>query len=320
MPAISVLMPVRNAGRWLVPAIASLRRQSFDDFEVIAVEDGSTDGSGERLERLARDESRLRVLRLPPTGLPGALQAGLAVARGDLIARHDADDLSHPARFERQRALLLEQPDVDVVGCRLALRPRDYPGVGMRHWLAWHNALLSHDAMAREVLVDSPLAHGAAMLRRSALERVGGWRECGWPEDLDLWVRLLRSGARFAKHPATLYAWRQLPDGVTRSAARCRREAFDALKLDALVTGILRDHAAVTVVGVGVSLERWRAHLVAAGHTVRAVAAGRPSPTSLAALASPAVLVFGTAPARARWRVALTAAAWHEGRDFVFVA
>ena len=240
-------MPVRNAGRWLVPAIASLRRQRFDDFEVIAVEDGSTDGSGERLERLARDEPRLRVLRLPPTGLPGALQAGLAVARGDLIARHDADDLSHPARFERQRALLLEQPDVDVVGCRLALRPRDYPGVGMRHWLAWHNALLSHDAMAREVLVDSPLAHGAAMLRRSALERVGGWRECGWPEDLDLWVRLLRSGARFAKHPATLYAWRQLPDGVTRSAARCRREAFDALKLDALVTGILRDHAAVTV-------------------------------------------------------------------------
>jgi glycosyltransferase involved in cell wall biosynthesis len=320
MPAISVLMPVRNAGRWLVPAIASVRRQRFDDFELIAVEDGSTDGSGERLERLARREPRLRVLRLPPTGLPGALQAGLKVARADLIARHDADDLSHPERFERQRALLLEQTDVDVVGCRVALRPRGFAGAGMRRWAAWHNALLSHDEMAREVLVDSPLAHGAAMLRRSALERVGGWRECGWPEDLDLWVRLLRSGARFAKLAATLYAWRQLPDGVTRSATRCGRAAFDALKLDALLTGMLRDRPAVTLVGVGASLERWRAYLVAASRAVRAVAAGRPSPASLAALAPPAVLVFGQLPARARWRAALAAAGWCEGRDFVFVA
>jgi len=320
MPVISVLMPVRNAGRWLAPALASLRRQSFGDFEVIAVEDGSTDGSGERLERMARHEPRLRVLRLPPTGLPGALQAGLRAARADVIARHDADDLSHPTRLERQRALLLEHPDADVVGCRLTLRPRDFTGVGMRRWVAWHNALLAHDEMAREVLVDSPLAHGAAMLRRSALERVGGWRECGWPEDLDLWVRLLRSGARFAKHPATLYAWRQLPDGVTRGTARCRRESFDTLKLDALVSGVLRDHPAVTLVGVGVSLERWRALLVAAGRVVRPVAAGRPSPATIRVLARPAVLVFGMAPARARWRAALTAAGWRETSDFVFIA
>jgi glycosyltransferase involved in cell wall biosynthesis len=320
MPAISVLMPVRNAGRYLASAIASLRRQSFGDFEVIAVEDGSTDGSGERLERFARAEPRLRLLRLPPTGLPGALQAGLTLARGELIARQDADDVSHPERFARQRALLLEHPEVDVVGCRLRLLPPTFAGLGMRRWVEWHNALLSHEEMAREVLVDSPLAHGSAMLRRPALERVCGWREFGGPEDLDLWVRLLRSGARFAKHPATLYAWRQLLGGVTRSTARCGREAFDALKLNALATGMLREHPRTTLIGVGASLERWTALLGSAGRVVHAVAAPRPTPASIDALSPPAVLVFGAAPARARWRAALVAAAWREGSDFLFVA
>jgi glycosyltransferase involved in cell wall biosynthesis len=320
MPRISVLMPVRDAGRHLAPALASLGRQSFRDFEVIAVEDGSSDGSGERLERWARREPRLRVLRLPPTGLPGALNAGLAVARAPWIARHDADDLSHPRRLERQLEWLAAHPEVDVVGCRLALRPRDFAGVGMLRWVAWHNALLTHDEMAREVLVDSPLAHATAMLRRSALERVGGWRELGWPEDLDLWIRLLRSGARLAKHPATLYAWRQLRGSVTRSAARCGREAFDSLKLDALCQGLLRDSAAVTLIGVGRSLERWRALLAASGRAVSASVAGRPSGAALAAITPPAVLVFGAAPARARWRAALSGAGRYEGRDFVFVA
>jgi len=320
MPAISVLMPVRNAGRWLGPSLESLRRQRFTDFEVVAVEDGSTDGSGERLEGLARHDPTLRVLRLPPMGLPAALNAGLAAARGELIARHDADDLSHPLRLERQRELLLERPDVDVVGCRLTLRPRRFKGVGMRRWVSWHNALISHESMAREVLVDSPLAHGSAMLRRSTLERVQGWRECGWPEDLDLWVRLLRSGARFAKLPARLYAWRQLPDSVTRRAARCRPEAFDALKLDALHTGMLRDHRALTLVGVGASLERWRNLLAGTGRAVRTITAGRPSSSTIGAVEMPTVLVYGSPVARARWRAALEAAAWREGIDFHFVA
>jgi len=320
MPAISVIMPVRNAGRYLEPSLESLRRQRFADFEVIAVEDGSTDGSGERLERLANCDSRLRVLRLPPIGLPAALNAGLAAARGDLIARHDADDLSHALRLERQRALLLERPEVDVVGCRLTLRPRGFTGAGMRRWVRWHNTLLSHEAMAREVLVDSPLAHGSAMMRRAALERVQGWRERGWAEDLDLWVRLLRSGARFAKLPAMLYAWRQRAEGMTRSAPRCRREAFDALKLDALQNGFLRDHSGVTLIGVGVSLKRWHLLLAGAGRAVRVVHAGRASPAALGALAAPAVMVFGSPVARARWRAALPRTGRREGIDFVFIA
>src|SRR5512134_3503561 len=104
MPAISVLLPVRDAMPWIRASLASLWRQTARDFEVIAVDDGSTDGSGEWLERAAATEPRLRVLRAPARGLPAALNTALRHARGALVVRHDADDLSHRSRLALQRA------------------------------------------------------------------------------------------------------------------------------------------------------------------------------------------------------------------------
>ena len=320
MPAISVLMPVRDAGPWLAPALASLARQSFSDFEVVAVDDGSTDGSGERLERAARREPRLRVLRQNAAGLVPALNAALAAACSDVVARHDADDVSHRHRLARQYEALAVERGPAVMGCHVSLLPRAFSGIGMRRWVEWHNRLSTHDAMAREMLVDSPLAHGTSMMRRETLARVGGWRDAGWAEDLDLWLRLLEGGARFHKVPATLYAWRQHAASATRRDPRYHQTSFDALRLHALERGLLRTRSTVSVVGVGASLERWRAHLARAGHGVTAFAAARPSPMLVAGLTAPALLVFGAAPARQRWRAALEASGRREGGEFTFVA
>lgn len=320
MPAISVLVPVRNALPWLRASFASLWRQTARDLEVVAVDDGSSDGSGAWLDREAAAEPRLRVVHTAPRGLPLALAAGLDAARAPLIARHDADDLSHRHRFALQLAFLRDHPGVDVVGCRVRLFPPAATGAGMRRWAAWHNALLDHGAMERDRLVDSPIAHGTMLARRGAIERAGGWRERGWPEDVDLWLRLFRSGGRFAKLARVLYAWRQHPGSATRHDPRYARPAFDALRLDELGRRFLRRRESVTVAGVGDSLERWRAALRGTGRRVHAVAAGRPSPAAIAAIASPAVLVFGAEPARARWRHALEDSGRREGRDFIFVS
>ena len=320
VPAISVLLPVRNAGPYLAAALASMWRQTFRDFEVIAVDDGSSDGSGERLERAAVAEPRLRVIHTPPAGLPAALNTALQHARAPVIARHDGDDLSHRERFARQLAHLAGHPRTAAVGCRLRLFPTASITDGMRRWARWHNALHTHEAMACEALIDSPLAHGTAMIRRTWLARVGGWRDRGWPEDLDLWLRMLARGARIEKCEATLYAWRQHAESATRRDPRYAPARFAELRMDALRSGFLARGRAVTLVGVGRTLREWEGRIAATDIRVRAIEAGRPRPDVIRSLRPRAVMVFGAAPARARWREALLARGLVELRDFVFVA
>ncbi len=320
MRAISVLLPVRDAGPYLAASLASLWRQTFSDFEVVAVDDGSTDGSGERLERAAAHEPRLRVLHTPPRGIVAALNLALANARAPLIARQDADDLSHRERFRLQREFLARRRAAAVVGCRVRLFPAAATGQGMRRWVSWHNGLLDHDAMAREILIDSPLAHGSALLRREWLERVGGWADRGWAEDLDLWLRLIEAGGRLAKLPRVLYAWRQHPGSSTRRDPRYARARFLAFRLAALRCGLLAGAAHATLIGTGRSFAEWREVLDRGDVRIQAIEAKRPAGGAWDALRPPIILVYGASPARARWRTALAGRGLREERDFVFVA
>jgi cellulose synthase/poly-beta-1,6-N-acetylglucosamine synthase-like glycosyltransferase len=271
---------------------------------------------------MAAHEPRLRVIHTPARGLPRAIATAHAHARAPLLARHDADDLSHRERLEAQVRFLRDHRGVAVVGARLRLFPAAAVRPGMRRWAAWHNGLLGHAEMAREVLVESPLAHGTAMLRREPVERAGGWRDRGWPEDVDLWLRLLEGGARFAKLPRVLYAWRQHPASATWSDPAFSRERILALQQETLGRRFLRHHRNVSLVAVGTTLHRWATALSERGLGVRAFAQGRPAGGGRAAqaLQPPIVLAFGAAAARQRWREALTRSGMVEGRDFVFVA
>jgi glycosyltransferase involved in cell wall biosynthesis len=320
VPALSVLLPVRDAAPWLPASLRSLFRQTFRDFEIVAVDDGSTDGSGELLERAAADDSRLRVFHTAPRGLPLALNHALSQARAPLVARHDADDLSHRRRFELQRRALSRRPGCAVLGSRVRLFPARAVGAGMQRWIRWHNRLLDHEAIATEMLIDSPLAHGSAMIRRRWLERVGGWNESGWAEDLDLWVRLLEAGARFEKLGETLYGWRQRPDSATRRDPRYVRERFIALKCAALRRGFVPRGGTVRVVGVGESLARWTGALREAGFRAIPLEARRPTRALVDQLAPPVVLVYMAPESRQRWREALQVSDMRELADFRFVA
>ena len=318
VPRVSVLLPVRDAAPWLASSLASLARQSEADHEVIAVDDGSRDGSGELLDRAALREPRIIVRHTPALGLPAALNLALSLARAPWVARHDADDLSHRERFARQLAWLERHPDVEVLGTRVRLFPAGATGAGMRRWAKWHNALLDHEEMRRELLIDSPLAHGTAMIRRVTLESVGGWCERGWAEDLDLWVRLFSAGARFAKLAESLYGWRQHPGSSTRTDERYSHAKFLSLKIAALDSGLLQQGRQATLVGVGASLVRWREALgtrVGAIHEVRSAI-----PELAPAWRSPLVLALMAPEARARWRRSLTRSGRRELQDFIFVA
>ena len=219
-PAISALLPAYNAGATLEGALNSLLRQRFEDFEVIAVDDGSEDETPSLLEACARRDPRIRPFFPGRQGLIGALNTGLAHARGAFIARMDADDIAHPDRFGLQYEFLRAHPDIAAVGCLIRCFPRPQVGQGFRIYEDWLNGLLTPEDIAREIYIESPLVHPSAMIRHADLRAVEGYKDFGWAEDYYLWLRLHLAGRRFAKVPRTLLFWRESADRLTRRDGR----------------------------------------------------------------------------------------------------
>lgn len=185
-PAISVLMPAYNAGAHLADAIRSVLEQSFTDFELIIINDGSSDNTVAVLSQFS-SESRLRLIHNERNlGLIATLHRGMAECRAPLIARMDADDICDPRRFERQAALLRDRPDIDIVGGAIRFFGNiSHPNV--------FQFPVTHESIHPAMLFFCSLAHPALMFRRELVERDlfrydDAFRHA---EDYHLWSRLL---------------------------------------------------------------------------------------------------------------------------------
>ena len=200
-PLISVIMPMRDGERFVREAVDSVLAQTCTDFELIVVDDGSTDG-GPAIVR-SYDDPRVQLVTLPVAGgISRALQAGLAVSTAALVARMDADDVSLPDRFAAQVAFLAAHPGVVAVGVTPILIDQD--GGQYRPY-----PLLTRDAELRRCLtVKGPFCHGSVLMRRTALDAAGGYRSEQEPaEDYGLWIRLAAHG-HLANLPRALYRLR----------------------------------------------------------------------------------------------------------------
>jgi glycosyltransferase involved in cell wall biosynthesis len=210
-PVVSIVMPVYNGERYLPQALASIEQQSFSDWELIAIDDGSTDGSRDLLVSAASRDRRVTVVHQGRGGLAAALNAGIDTARGRYIARMDCDDVSLPHRLARQVALLDGRPSVALVGSSYEV----IDGAGRP--LGVFQAVSEHDDIAREMYVRNPYGHGTVMMRREVA--VEGYRAGNTDADYELWIRLMRR-YRLANVPEVLYRWRVAPGSVTQAGAR----------------------------------------------------------------------------------------------------
>ena len=204
VPAVSVVLGAYNAEQYLAEAVESILSQTFGDFEFIAVDDGSTDQTLDILRRYAARDSRLKPVHIAHSGIVDAANAGLRVARAELIARFDADDVSLPHRFEKQVQFLAEHPEVVAVGSRMLLIEPYGSSLGETA----HR--LTHEEIEAELFQGSgwSLPPPAAMIRHSAIRKIGGYRsEYLWSEDLDLFLRLAEVG-RLANLPDVLVKYR----------------------------------------------------------------------------------------------------------------
>jgi len=203
-PLISVVLPVWNGARWLTEAIDSIRRQTLDNFELIVVDDGSTDGSADIIEASARSDRRIRNFRQERYGLVAALNRGLSEAQGQLIARLDADDRVHLQRLQKQTEYLDQHLDVGLLGSWAELIDEQGSVIGFRKYQTRPESLMP--LLPRT----NPLLHSSIMVRQSVLQKVGFYRPAfEGAEDYDLWLRVSEI-AKVANLPEYLVQYRQL--------------------------------------------------------------------------------------------------------------
>jgi len=251
VPRVAVLMPARDAAGTVRAAAVSILRQGFRDLALVAVDDGSRDGTAAILEGLASRDRRVKLIRGPGEGIAGALNRGLIACDAEVVVRMDADDVAHPRRVERQLAALDADPSLAAVGSRVRLFPRRHVAGGMARYAAWLNGLVTPELVARDLLVEAPLVHPASAIRRDALEAAGGWRDGDFPEDYDLWLRLSDAGRRLSNLPELLLDWRESPSRLTRTDARYALARHTALKVAWLAAGPLAVRPEVAIWGAG---------------------------------------------------------------------
>ena len=324
---VSVLLPYRDAAATVVHALESVLAEDVVD-EVVAIDDGSRDDGFSRVKNV--HDARIVHLQTGGVGIARALAAGLARARGEIVARMDADDVSGPGRIASSVDLLARDASLAAVACRVELVGEVTDG--MRAFNAWQNALVTPDDHAHGIFVESPLCHPSVTMRRAAVEAVGGFRDAPWAEDWDLWLRLDAAGFRFAKVPRVLFSWTQRAASATRADVRCSQDRMRAARALYLAPRLLRMARPVAVWGAGPTGKRLARELEK--HGVRAARfididprkigrtrRGAPVVDRAAIDRTHAIVVaVGARGARDVVRADLTARGFIEGADFVLAA
>ena len=332
-PRVSVLLPARDAAATLGASLRSVRRQTLADWECVIVDDGSRDDTLAIARAAAAEDPRFVVCATPPSGLVAALRTGLAVCRGDLVARMDADDLMHRDRLALQAHALAATPGLFAVGTHVRIFPRARLAPGWRAYEAWLNGIRSAERVRAEAFVECPVVHPTLMMRRTELARLG-YRDVGWPEDYDLVLRALACGLEIGVVPRRLLAWRDRPGRLSRTGAAYALPRFTAIKATFLAAQFLAGTDRYVLWGYGGTGRALRRALLAHGKRASHVVEVHPGrlgntihgapvvpPDALPRLARlPVVVSVARHGPREEIRAAMTAMGFRETEDFVCAA
>jgi glycosyltransferase involved in cell wall biosynthesis len=226
-PLITISLPIYNAEKYLAESIKSIKAQTCEDFEVIAVLDGCTDRSEEILMAV-KDERFIVIKKEKNEGKVAGSNDGLYRGRGEFYGRTDADDTLHPNKLKLQSDYLLSHPDIDVIGAYYDLINEQ--GNLLQKAFPYS---LTHDEIVKEFRLRVPMGGAIALCRREKLVAIGGYDPTFYQaEDLELWLHCLAAGMRFANLPDVLYHWRMHD---AQDSAKLRKEilrlTMDAYKL-----------------------------------------------------------------------------------------
>ena len=234
-------MPVRNAASTINRAVNSIRNQTFNHWELIIVDDGSEDDTSNILQALATADHRIRIHTQKPLGIVKALNAGITHSSGELIARMDADDVSHPERLSLQSSFLNEDNKIDLLGTRVNFMGNPTQQKGYHSYVNWTNSLLSSESIRMNRFIESPFAHPSVMFRRTIVgDPMLFYRSGHFPEDYELWLRLIDQGVQMAKLPEYLLDWHDSSDRLSRRDPRYSPQSFYETKAKYLAQWLIQ--------------------------------------------------------------------------------
>lgn len=227
-PVVSVIMPVHNAGKYISQAIESVLSQTLTNFELIIIDDTSSDNSRKIMKKYAKSDHRIRILiNKTNTQVAASLNMGIRQAKSDLIARMDADDIAHPIRLELQYDLLSKHPDIAVVGANIQIIDKSGKTVSRRVYKEKDRDI------KRTMYRYSPFAHPTVMMRKSVWKEFGGYDVSKVPcEDIDLWFKI-GSKYQFANLNKYLLYYRLIPSSNSHSKLKHLELMGFSIKLQA---------------------------------------------------------------------------------------
>ena len=235
---VSVIMPCFNAEGTVARAISSIQGQTHQNWELIVIDDGSSDNSASCVEKLAKNDDRIRIIKQDHLGVVAASNHGLSYANGDLIARMDSDDVSRPLRLEQQAQALRHDPNLGAVSCLAHFAGNPELAGGYAHHVRWANQCLTPEEIELNRFIDLPVPHPTLMYRRSVIDSCGAYLDGEFPEDYEMVLRWISHEIKIGKIDEILFDWYDPPTRLSRNDTRYDMEAFHRCKAPFLTHAI----------------------------------------------------------------------------------
>ncbi len=231
MSTVSILMPVKNTAQYLRQCIDSILKQTHSDWELIAINDNSTDNSLEILRAYTSQDSRITAIDSNGQGIIAALSQAYTTSKGSYITRMDSDDLMSPQKLELFVQVLMDAGKGHLTTGLVKYISEDNLGDGYQRYEAWLNELSLREANFSDIYKECSIASPNWMLHRSDFERCGAFRSDIYPEDYDLCFRFKRAGLKLKNVQSLTHYWRDYPTRTSRTDANYSDNKFSVLKI-----------------------------------------------------------------------------------------
>ncbi len=249
---ISIIMPFKNCGDFLEETIGSILNQTYENWELIAINDHSADNSEELIQNLTKDK-RIKVITNNGDGIINALQTGYKIVKGNYITRMDADDIMQPSKLEVMQRLLYESSTKKVVIGKVHYFKSNGSeiGNGYLNYENWINSLAEKGNSFKEIYKECPIPSPSWMLKRELFEEIGGFNSSIYPEDYELAFRMYEYNLTVVSTKEKVHLWRDYETRTSRTHENYKDNRFLSLKVNQFIKLDYNQKQRLSLLGAG---------------------------------------------------------------------